>query len=61
MAYHECTCNRKHEDEWVEIDGWTRPPEGTRRRTEWVQGDPESSRRFVHRDDLPDTTPKENR
>ena len=42
-------------DEWVEVDEWPELPEGARVRHEWALArGADSSRRFVHRDDLPD-------
>ena len=56
-AHHECACGREHADEWVEVDEdtWDDLPDGTRLRREWTKGRWEdTSRHFVHRDDLPD-------
>lgn len=57
-AHHECTCDREHADEWVEVDSGGTVlrglPEGARVRSEWAMGIEDSTRLFVHRDDLPD-------
>lgn len=54
-------CDREHDDEWVRVDEaiWDALPKGARRRMEWATGLPGGARLFVHRDDLPNTTPKE--
>ena len=54
-------CDREHDDEWVKVDDWSGLPDGARIRSEWMVGVADGVRRFILRDDLPDTTQKENR
>lgn len=53
---HECTCDREHADEWVEVEEatWYGLSHGARLREERAMGSIDASRYFVHRDDLPD-------
>lgn len=46
----------EHDDEWVEVDDLSVLPKDVRVRSEWTVGTIGGGRRFVHRDDLPDTT-----